>query len=91
MVSPMPQPSPGRRQRRSPWVNTVEHVRQQLGPDSDAGIAHADDRVAVLPGELQLDPTARLGVLGRVVEQVDDQPAPTGTVGLDLEGFVGRG
>ena len=56
----------------------IEHLRQHVRVDADAGVGDADDRltgaVAVVPGPVdrELDPPAVAGVLDRVGEQVAD-------------------
>ena len=87
MVSPMPKPPSERASDRSPWVKSsktrgsssgampmpVSRTRMIACPSFEAGV--------------QLDAAAGLGVLGRVVQQVDDDLLEPGRVGLDHDAF----
>ena len=79
------QPALGAGQRAVALGEQVEDAREQIGRDADAGVADADDGVALVEAGVQLDPAARLGVLGRVVEQVDDDLLEPDRVGLELD------
>ena len=87
---PDAQPPLGPGRRTVPLGEQVEDAREQVGPDADARVGHPDDRVARLPRGLHLDPAARLGVLGRVVEQVDQDLLEPDRVGLELDRLGGE-
>ena len=79
------QPALGAGQRAVALGEQVEDAREQIGPDADAGVADADHGVALVEAGVKLDPAAGLGVLGRVVQQVDDDLLEPGRVGLQLD------
>ena len=86
----MPSPSAGRCAERSPCTNGSKIRSQHLGRDADAGVAHAEDRVAALRAtDVAMGPG--LGVLGGVVQQVaDDLLQPRG-VGVHHQRLRRRG
>ena len=50
----------------------VEHAREHLGRDSDAGIAHADGNISALAAHRDLDASARRRELARILDEVAD-------------------
>src|SRR6266436_4288714 len=65
-------------------IEALEHVRQLLGGDANAGVAHDDRGPAVLRRYVQPNATARRRELDGVVEHNQEQLAYQRRIGEDL-------
>jgi hypothetical protein len=66
----------------------VEDARQRVRRDADAVVAHTNDDVVILPLCAERDFAARIGVLGRVVEEVGEYLREARGVALHDEGIA---
>ena len=76
----------GARQRSIHLVEQLEDVLQVFGGQADTIVAHTQHHLPTLLGEIHLDATTRVGVFGRVVEQVRNDLLETRGVTVDTHG-----
>ena len=69
----------------------IEGPLQQVGGHSDAPVAHAHDRLAILDRRLELDRAAGLRVLRGVVQQVAEHLDHARQIGVDEDRGAGAG
>ncbi len=68
----MPETALGAVERSCALHEKIEHVRQQVRRDPGAVVLDRDHRLRCVLVQADLDPTAEIGVLGRVREHVGD-------------------
>ena len=74
-------------------IDLREHVEdggQLVGGDTDAVVAHRQDRAVVLPAHAHVNAPAGVGVLGRVGQQVGEHLRQPDGVAVDDHGFGGQ-
>ena len=83
IASPKPGATAAARPRAIDDVKTLEDMRKVAVRDAFAGIAHAQDRIAVARVDLDANAPAAGRVAQRVVDEVDEDLRETVGIGLD--------
>ena len=75
-------------------INLREHVEdagQHVAGDADAVVSHADDGITPFPFGGEPDVTAPLGVLGGVVQQVQEDLSEPDGIGVQMDRLLAAG